>query len=54
MWGSDYTRVVKLHNYREAVDFIALTDQVTDAERAQICAGTLRRVLKWPKEPAAS
>src|SRR5262249_4195352 len=48
MWGSDYTRVAALHSYREAVDFIALTDQVTEEERVEIAGGTLRRVLNWP------
>jgi predicted TIM-barrel fold metal-dependent hydrolase len=48
MWGSDFTRVSTLHSYRESVDFIALSDFVSDAERAQLCHGTLRRYLNWP------
>lgn len=48
MWGSDFTRCAGLHDYREAVDFLALTDEVGDAEKEQLFSGTIRSWLDLP------
>lgn len=48
MWGSDFTRCAPLHNYRESVDFLRLTDEVSASEKEALFSGTLRRWLHWP------
>jgi predicted TIM-barrel fold metal-dependent hydrolase len=46
MWGSDQT--VFDHDYGETIDLIRATDELGDAEKAQILGGSLRRVWGWP------
>lgn len=61
MWGTDIQRVngrvahstwdfdfVGRHSYGEAVGFLRDTDQLSQSDKEQIFAGTLRRVLGWP------
>ncbi len=47
LWGTDWTRATALLTYREGVDAFALTDRLTDDERARLMGGTLRRVYGW-------
>lgn len=49
MWGSDVTRVRGLHTWSEALDFIRYSDELSAPDKEQILAGTLRRVLAWPR-----
>jgi L-fuconolactonase len=61
MWGTDIQRVngrvahhtwefdfVGKHSYGEAVGFLRDTDELSQSDKEQIFAGTLRRVLGWP------
>lgn len=47
MWGSDFTRCKPLHTYREAVDFLLLTDEVSAADKETLFSGSIRRWLRW-------
>lgn len=47
MWGSDFTRCRKLHNYRESVDFLLHTDEVSQPEKEMLFSGSARRWLAW-------
>jgi L-fuconolactonase len=48
MWGSDFTRCASLHSYRESVDFLLQTDEVSASEKEALFSGTIRRWLDWP------
>lgn len=53
MWGSDFTRCKPLHTYREAVDFLLFTSEVSEAEKEMLFSGSIRRWLGWPPPQAA-
>jgi L-fuconolactonase len=53
MWGSDFTRCQGMHTYREAVDFVLLSDQLSHHERAALLSGTVSGLPKWPTGLAA-
>jgi hypothetical protein len=38
MWGSDYTRVAELHTDAEAVNFMRLTDKVSEEDKRAMLA----------------
>ena len=46
-WGSDFTRCKPLHTYREAVDFLLSTEEVTAAEKEALFSGSITRWLRW-------
>ena len=61
MWGSDYTRLrmgVGTTDrgpreewgglYSDAVNYLRDTSELSEADKATIFAGTIRRVLEWP------
>lgn len=61
MWGTDIMRVTGriahntweidfpgLHSYAEAVGFLRDTDRLSESDKQQMFAGTLRRILGWP------
>jgi L-fuconolactonase len=54
MWGTDFTRCKSMHSYREAVDFLLLTDEVSQVDKQALFSGTIRRWLDWPGEEVAS
>lgn len=47
MWGTDWTRAVNLLTYEQGVEAFRVTDQLTDAERAQLMGGSLEKIYKW-------
>ena len=47
MWGTDWTRAVKLLTFREAVEAFRVTDRLSDSDRAALMGGTLQRVYGW-------
>ena len=47
MWGSDFTRVADLHSYRDAVDYMRDTTELSGDEKAMIMAGSLLRLFRW-------
>jgi predicted TIM-barrel fold metal-dependent hydrolase len=50
MWGSDFTRCAPLHNYRDAVDFVLATDELSTSDKRQLCSLSIRRWLRWPSD----
>jgi predicted TIM-barrel fold metal-dependent hydrolase len=47
MWGTDWTRAVRLLNYEQGVESFRVTDKLTDSDRATLMGGTLARIYKW-------
>jgi predicted TIM-barrel fold metal-dependent hydrolase len=51
IWGTDWTRAVKLLTYKEGVEAFRVTDRLSDSDRAQLMGGTLQKVYGWaPKK----
>jgi predicted TIM-barrel fold metal-dependent hydrolase len=62
MWGSDYTRMrwVPMTNgdlaprgqwkyYSDCLTYLRDTGEISEADKEEILGGTLRRVLRWPR-----
>jgi predicted TIM-barrel fold metal-dependent hydrolase len=47
MWGTDWTRAVKLLTYQQGVDAFRDTDRLSDSDKRTLMGGTLQRVYKW-------
>ena len=47
LWGTDWTRAVRLLNYEQGVESFRVTDRLSDSERATLMGGTLSRIYKW-------
>ena len=47
MWGTDWTRAVKLVTYREAVEAFRITDRLSDSDKAALMGESLMRIYKW-------
>jgi L-fuconolactonase len=52
MWGTDWTRAVKLLTYKEGVEAFRVTDRLSDGDRAKLMGGTLTRVYNWSPSKA--
>jgi predicted TIM-barrel fold metal-dependent hydrolase len=51
MWGTDWTRAVKLLTYKEGVDAFRDTTRLSDSDKAKLMGGSLARIYKWsPKK----
>ncbi|HEV2301594.1 MAG TPA: amidohydrolase family protein [Stellaceae bacterium] len=48
MWGTDWTRAVKLLTYEEGVEAFRVTDRLSERERALLMGETLQRIYDWP------
>ena len=46
MWGTDWTRAVKLLTYAEGLDAFRLTD-FSDGDRAKLMGATATRIYGW-------
>jgi len=47
MWGTDWTRAIKLLTYRQGVDAFRNTDRLSESDKRTLMGGTLQRVYKW-------
>ncbi|MBV9374735.1 MAG: amidohydrolase family protein [Alphaproteobacteria bacterium] len=47
MWGTDWTRAVKLLTYAEGIDAFRLADRLSDGDRARLMGGTASRIYGW-------
>jgi predicted TIM-barrel fold metal-dependent hydrolase len=47
MWGTDWTRAVKLVTYRQGVEAFRVTDRLSESERTLLMGGTLQRIYNW-------
>jgi L-fuconolactonase len=49
MWGSDWTRVVPEHTYRQQADYIRTSSELGPAEKRLVLGAAARRILRWPR-----
>ena len=47
MWGTDWTRAVRLLNFEQGVEAFRVTDQLSDSERSALMGGTLTKIYNW-------
>src|SRR5437763_2220053 len=52
LWGTDWTRAVKLLTYAEGIDAFRLADRLSDGDRAKLMGGTASRVYNWSPSKA--
>ena len=52
MWGTDWTRAVKLLTYQQGVDAFRNSDRLSDSDKGALMGGTLQRVYKWSPKKA--
>jgi predicted TIM-barrel fold metal-dependent hydrolase len=52
MWGTDWTRAVKLLTYQQGVDAFRNTDRLSESDKNTLMGGTLQRVYKWSPKRA--
>jgi L-fuconolactonase len=47
LWGTDWTRAVKLLTYEQGVEAFRVTDHLSDAERSALMGGSLAKIYNW-------
>jgi len=47
LWGTDWTRAIKLLTYKEGVEAFRITDRLSDGDRAKLMGGTASKIYKW-------
>ncbi len=47
MWGTDWTRAVRLLTYEQGVEAFRVTDRLSDSERATLMGGALANIYNW-------
>jgi predicted TIM-barrel fold metal-dependent hydrolase len=47
MWGTDWTRAVRLLTYEQGVEAFRVTDQISDSERSTLMGGTIAKIYNW-------
>jgi L-fuconolactonase len=47
LWGTDWTRAVKLLTYKQGVEAFRVTERLSDSDRATLMGETLSRVYNW-------
>jgi L-fuconolactonase len=52
MWGTDWTRAVRVLTYEQGVESFRVTDRLSDSERDSLMGATLERVYKWHWPPS--
>jgi L-fuconolactonase len=52
LWGTDWTRAVKLLTYAQGVDAFLATERLSDSDRATLMGTALSRVYRWTPAPA--
>jgi len=52
MWGTDWTRAVKLLTYKEGVEAFRVTSRLSDSDRAQLMGGAVAQIYKWSPSKA--
>ena len=50
LWGTDWTRAVRLLTYDQGVESFRVTDQLSDSERSALMGGTLSKIYNWSPE----
>jgi len=52
MWGTDWTRAVRLLTYDQGVEAFRVTDRLSGGDRAALMGETLQRIYDWPLSKA--
>jgi L-fuconolactonase len=52
LWGTDWTRAVKLLTYKDGVESFRATDRLADSDKAALMGESLTRIYNW--RPAAA
>jgi len=52
MWGTDWTRAVKLLTHKEGVEAFHVTNWLSDGDRAKLMGGAVSRVYGWSPSKA--
>jgi predicted TIM-barrel fold metal-dependent hydrolase len=52
LWGTDWTRAIKVVSYRDGVEAFRVTDRLSDSDKAMLMGEALTRVYKWAPSPA--
>jgi L-fuconolactonase len=52
LWGTDWTRAIKLVTYQEAVDAFRSTERLSDSDKVALMGASLTRVYRWAPSPA--
>jgi predicted TIM-barrel fold metal-dependent hydrolase len=47
MWGTDWTRAIRILTYKEGVDAFRVTDRLSGSERTALMGGTLQQLYNW-------
>jgi L-fuconolactonase len=47
LWGTDWTRAIKLLTYKEGVEAFRLTDRLSESDRALLMGESLTRIYNW-------
>jgi predicted TIM-barrel fold metal-dependent hydrolase len=47
LWGTDWTRAIKVLTYKEGVEAFRVTDRLCDHDKETLMGGTLARIYKW-------
>ena len=47
LWGTDWTRAVRLLTYEKGVEAFRVTDQLSDSERSALMGGSLVKIYNW-------
>jgi L-fuconolactonase len=52
LWGTDWTRAVKLVTYQEGVDAFRSTERLSDSDKVALMGASLTRIYRWAPSPA--
>jgi L-fuconolactonase len=47
VWGTDWTRAIKLLTYKQGVEAFRVTDRLSDSDRATLMGQSLARIYNW-------
>ena len=47
LWGTDWTRAIKVLTYKEGVEAFRVTDRLSDSDKAVLMGESLTRVYNW-------
>jgi predicted TIM-barrel fold metal-dependent hydrolase len=47
LWGTDWTRAIKVVSYRDGVEAFRVTERLSDSDKAMLMGEALTRVYQW-------
>ena len=50
LWGTDWTRAIRLLTYEQGVETFRVTDHLSDSERSALMGGTLAKIYSWSSD----